>query len=52
MEYPCKECTIVGSPKDCNRKDCSAWKPWFLDEWKKFNAFYERYKKEQVKEDG
>lgn len=52
MEYPCKECTRVKDPKCCDHKTCRDWKRWFLDEWKKFNNFYERYMKEQVKEDG
>lgn len=29
MEYPCKECTIVGSPKDCNRKEAVHGEPGF-----------------------
>jgi hypothetical protein len=52
MAYPCEECTTVEDTKGCNRKECGAWKHWFLDEWKKFNNFYERYMKEQVQEDG
>lgn len=52
MAYPCKECTRCQDPKSCSHKECGDWKQWFLDEWKKFNAFYERYMKEQVKEDG
>ena len=52
MGYPCKECTKVKDPKCCDHKTCRDWKRWFLDEWKKFNDFSERYMKEQVKEDG
>lgn len=52
MAYPCEECTTVEDTKGCDRKKCGDWKHWFLDEWKKFNDFYERYMKEQVKEDG
>ena len=52
MEYPCKECTRCQDPKSCSHKECGDWKQWFLDEWKKFNDFSERYMKEQVKEDG
>lgn len=50
MEYPCKECTNTPDPEGCNRKNCGDWKHWFLDEWAKINAYYERYKKE--KDDG
>lgn len=52
MVYPCKECTTVEDTKGCDRKRCGDWKHWFLDEWKKFNDFYERYMKEKEKKDG
>lgn len=50
MEYPCKECANTPDPEGCIRTNCVDWQRWFLVERDKFNAHYERYKKE--KEDG
>lgn len=46
MEYPCKECTKTPEQQNSHCKECGDWKNWFMDEWAKINACYERLKKE------
>lgn len=48
MVYPCKECMKDHDTRECGRKGCVDWQRWFLVEWDKFNAYYERSMKEQV----
>ena len=31
--YPCKGCTRVNNPYDCNNKNCVPWREWFLERW-------------------
>ena len=52
MVSPCKTCTNTEAPTVCDSKKCKQWEEWFLSEWKKFNNYYERCMKAQVKEDG
>ena len=52
MVYPCKECMKDHDTRECGRKGCVDWQRWFLVEWDKFNAYYERSMKEKVQEDG
>lgn len=30
---PCKSCTTVEDPADCERKTCKRWRTWFLEQW-------------------
>lgn len=32
-DYPCKTCTQVEDPQNCDRKLCKAWREWFLEKW-------------------
>lgn len=52
MDNPCKTCTRVERPRDCDNKKCTSWQAWILSEWQKFNNYFERYMKAQVKDDG
>lgn len=45
-QSPCKTCTKVELPYDCERKGCGAWRKWFFARWKEINGFYEKYRKE------
>ena len=31
--YPCKGCTRVKDPENCENKRCQAWQEWFLERW-------------------
>lgn len=46
---PCKGCTRVKNPGDCENKCCSVWRNWFLRQWKQINGFYEKYGKQEEK---
>jgi hypothetical protein len=30
---PCKSCTRVKDPQDCDNKTCAAWREWWLKRW-------------------
>ena len=32
-DYPCKTCTFVKDPKNCENKNCREWVQWFIDRW-------------------
>lgn len=32
---PCKTCTRVRCPEDCENKNCRQWRAWFLENWER-----------------
>ncbi|MBQ8909714.1 MAG: hypothetical protein IJY91_01585 [Oscillospiraceae bacterium] len=44
---PCKTCTRVKDPGNCENKCCGVWRNWFLRQWKLINGFYEAYGKQE-----
>ena len=45
-ESPCIACNKVKDPADCENKNCNIWRKWFISKWKTFNAFSEKWSKE------
>lgn len=35
---PCKSCTRVKDPINCQMKTCAIWHDWFVRRWDEFNA--------------
>lgn len=33
MKSPCLKCTRVKNPRDCEEKNCKAWRSWFIETW-------------------
>ena len=33
MPSPCKSCTAVTDPNDCERKICTRWQKWLVAKW-------------------
>ncbi|MBR5570444.1 MAG: hypothetical protein IKW10_06080 [Oscillospiraceae bacterium] len=31
--YPCRTCTRVADPKQCENKRCLPWRNWFVRQW-------------------
>lgn len=47
---PCKTCTRVSDPADCENKQCKLWSQWFLSRWEQIHGFYQAYGKEEENE--
>lgn len=43
-ESPCKTCTRVKDPKNCENKICRDWQIWFLDRWESLREYYKKVK--------
>ena len=46
---PCKTCTRVKNPGDCENKCCGVWRNWYLRRWKLIHGFYEKYGNQEEK---
>ena len=44
-QSPCKTCTRVKLPYNCEMKGCGAWRQWIKAKWAEYNKFYEKYGK-------
>ena len=33
MKNPCLSCTRVKNPRNCEDKNCQAWRQWFIQTW-------------------
>ena len=33
MNSPCLRCARVACPRDCEDKNCRAWRQWFVEKW-------------------
>ncbi len=33
MNSPCLRCTRVKNPRDCENKNCTVWRNWFVSRW-------------------
>ena len=42
---PCLTCTIYKDPQVCERKTCPAWSSWWLRNWERIHAYWEKYGK-------
>lgn len=51
-EKPCKTCTKVADPADCENKRCKLWSQWFLSRWKMIHGFGKELEKRDELEDG
>ena len=40
MQSPCKTCTRVKDPTNCENKTCLPWRKWFLRKWAELQARY------------
>lgn len=38
-EHPCKSCTRVKDPENCENKSCKDWQQWFLDRWETMREY-------------
>lgn len=48
---PCRSCTRVKDPGNCENKCCRVWNQWFLKSWADIHGYYQRYgKKEEQNE--
>lgn len=48
---PCRSCTRVKEPGNCENKCCRVWNQWFLKSWADIHGYYQRYgKKEEQNE--
>ena len=37
-QSPCKTCKVVKDPSDCERKQCKAWREWFIRRWEEMRG--------------
>ena len=42
-QSPCKSCTRVKDPLNCENKNCATWREWFSARWKLINDYYRKY---------
>ena len=47
MNNPCKNCTRVQNPRDCENKQCRVWQQWFLSHWEDIHGYYQKYQQEE-----
>ena len=43
-QSPCRSCTRVKNPGDCENKCCKAWCKWFLESWADIHNYYRHHK--------
>ena len=41
---PCRSCTRVKDPGDCENKCCRAWNTWFMKSWNAIHGYYRQCK--------
>ena len=46
-QSPCRSCTRVKAPGDCENKCCRVWSKWFLKSWADIHGYYQRYGKKE-----
>ena len=39
---PCRRCTRVTDPDNCENKRCGIWQRWFLGRWAWIHAYWKR----------
>ena len=44
---PCKTCTRVKNPGECENKCYGVWRNWFLRQWNLINGYYQKCSKEE-----
>ena len=49
MENPCKTCTWVKDPRNCENKHCQEWQQWFIDMWDMLREQSKYWRKEDGK---
>ncbi|MBO5050547.1 MAG: hypothetical protein J6C41_09030 [Oscillospiraceae bacterium] len=47
MNNPCKNCTRVQNPADCENKQCRVWQQWFLGRWEDIHGYYQKHQQEE-----
>lgn len=45
-DSPCLSCTGCADPKNCENKNCSRWRTWFLRAWRDLRKPFLPYLKE------
>lgn len=40
-ESPCVNCRRTPDPRQCENKDCKAWRLWFINRWEQMRRMYQ-----------
>ena len=46
-DSPCKTCTRVKCPQNCDNKGCFHWRSWFLNRWSYIHGFYLKHRTQE-----